>query len=140
MSYSQPLGGISSSYTYPSPNPPHGNSHPSTNTLYAYLHPHQQMPGRAVAPPIYPNVAPSPYYPYAPPSSPSPPTPVPPTPMPPPPLPQQQPSPKGQVYAQQSITNPPNPKKNNKGKGNQNHKSQGNKGIQGPPRNAPKRN
>lgn len=53
-------------------------------------------------------------------------------------MPQQQPPPQGQVYSQQSTANPPNPKRNNKGKGSHNYPSENDQGNQGTPPNASK--
>jgi len=77
---------------------------------------------------VYPNIFMNPYYLYEPPSALDPPAPPPQPPMPPPSLPQQQLPLQGQVYSQQSVVNPPNPKRRNKVKVNWNHPSQGNQG------------
>lgn len=104
-------GGTSSTYTYPPPPAPsHGNLYEGSNMSYTYPHLHQSMPEPIVSSSSYHNVVANSFYPYAPPSAPNPLVPAPQPPMPPPPLPQQQPHPQGQVYAQESATNPPKPK------------------------------
>lgn len=119
------------------PNPPPWKRYPGPNIPYAYPHLHQNISGLVVAPPVYPNFAPSHYYHYALTNAPSPSTIVAQPPMISPPLPQHAPPPQGQLYAQQSGPNPPNPEKRNKEKVNRNQQSQGNQGNQGPPPNAP---
>lgn len=56
---------MSSFYTYPLANPSLGNTHVGLITSYAYLDFHQPMPRPTTASPIYPYVAPYPYYMHA---------------------------------------------------------------------------
>ncbi len=98
MSYGQPQGGTSSTYTYPPLAPSHGNPYQCPSTSYPYPHPHQSMPGLAITSPSYPNVSTNYLYPYAPPTTPATPTSMPQPLIPPPLLPQQNPPPQGQVY------------------------------------------
>lgn len=133
MSYSQPQGQTSSTYTYPPLNPSCVNSYQCRSTSYAFHHLHQLMPIPIVAQLGYQNVDMTSYYAYTAPN-----TRAPPGQAPQPPLPQQQPPPQNQVYAYQSTTNPPNPKGRNNGKGNQNQQPQSNQFNQDQQINSPK--
>lgn len=62
MSYAPPQVRTSSTYNYPSANPPQVNPYTCPIMPYAYPHLHQIKLGPTVSSPFYPNVSPSPSY------------------------------------------------------------------------------